>query len=439
MAWDQRQRLEVVLYSPLKTVSARVDYREITAVDKEEALCVQYLYSFTASWGCFPSLEDMARDIGLSAQILHKYARNLELKGVVNLQRMLFRHNVQLLINPSPIVPGRQLITRIEAHFLCVIYNQITTERPYVTVKELLLATGIIESMISKILNELDKNGVIKRARVGRQYAIEPSLPLTPVSHSVVEEDANSSEALPARQETLLGLILAEASEHDRILLEQIYKNSNVPLDVFVEDLSRLEMLNKIITHRSQDAYQCFIIPNRHKLVGVWPTPPFKSDLMSLGTQINAAQESLLLFYEMHLMKYGSAPPVGKLDRNTTVALAKKNVLVNNGHGVYHIFKTYPGHIADIDAPYLTVENLEVLRQMKAIIGQRFIGKCPDVDDVFKNELLRDRHVCPMELAARLYMTQDDLHKHSKTLRLFRKIKKPAEYYSDWDKTQIYL
>lgn len=256
---------------------------------------------------------------------------------------------------------------------------------------------------------------------------------------SAVEEGANRSKALSARQEDLLSLIVEKERAQGIVRLKEIFEDSHMTLDVFIDELSRLEMLNKIITHRSVEAYQCFTIPNQHNLIGVWPTSPFKADLLSLGIKINPAQESLLLFYEMHLMKYGSAPPVGKLDRNTTVALAKKGVLNNNGRGVYHLFKSYPGHIAKVEAPYLSVESLEVLRQMKHIVGQRFTGKYPDEEDVFENELLRNRYVCPIELGARLYMTQEDLHKHLKTLRLFRKIKKPAKYYSDWDKQLLYL
>ncbi len=109
------------------------------------------------------------------------------------------------------------------------------------------------------------------------------------------------------------------------------------------------------------------------------------------------------------------------------------------GEGGEHLFRSYPSHIADIEPPHLTVENLEVLRQMRSIIGERFIGKYSNIEDVFNNEFLRDRHICPRELAARLYMTQEGLHKHLKTLRLFSKIKKTAEYYPDWDKTLLYF
>lgn len=178
----KRQRLEVVFHNPLILEGTRSPTCEDTRIDEEEALCIQYLYGFTSSWGCLPTIEDMARDLGMSAQMAHKYGKNLELKGIIRVLKMLFRHNVQLLIHPPATIPGRQLITKIEADVLCEIYRLVSPERPIATVKEIMSATGIIESTLSKLLNELDNNGVIKRARIGRKYAIEPSFPITPVS-----------------------------------------------------------------------------------------------------------------------------------------------------------------------------------------------------------------------------------------------------------------
>lgn len=130
---------------------------------------------------------------------------------------------------------------------------------------------------MSKLLTELDKNGVIKRARIGRKYAIEPSIPLMMTNRSAVEKGANRSKALSRCQEALFNLIVTKARKLKSITLKEIFEESPTGLDIFIDDLSRLEMLNYIITHRSHKACQCFTIPNHHKSMGVWPTTPFKA------------------------------------------------------------------------------------------------------------------------------------------------------------------
>jgi len=439
----KRLKLEAVHHSPLKISPPKVKrFIPDSLVEEDEAQCVAFFYHFYASMGCRPSVEDMCRDLNLSFQMAHKHAKVLARKGIIKLRKIGFRYDIELLIYPPDIKPGYHLISEMEAQTLCLIYQLISVEKPYTTVKDLGDAYPQNPSTLSKILNSLAANEVIKRTRIGHYYAIEPTLPLTPVDSSIVQSVANRNQALTATQSQLISLIEEQIKEQGFADLKKLFEASNTDLNVFIGDLARLEKMNRILTCRTNRLYLCVMIPSTYKEIGVWPTTEFKKELSTKGILITPEQEQVLLFYENHLMKYGSQPPVLKFDNNTAKALINKNVFVNQGRGSVLISKELTdglSTLADIKFPYLSAESLEVLRQMQFIVFQRFSKKYPTVQATFDNELIGKRYVCPMILGERLLMTQEDLHKHLKTLAVFKMIKQAGDYYPEWDRSLLYL
>lgn len=439
----KRLKLEPVHHSPLRISPLNVkSFISDSLVEDDEAQCVAFFYHFYTSMGCRPSVEDLSRDLNLSFQMAHKHAKVLARKGVIKLRKIGFRYDIELLIYPPDLKPGYHLISELEAKTLCLIYQLISVEKPYTTVKDLGEAYPQNPSTLSKILNSLAANEVIKRTRIGHYYAIEPTLPLTPVDSSVVQSVANRSQALTATQSQLISLIEEQIKEQGFADLKKLFEASNTDLKVFIGDLSRLEQMNIILTYRTNRLYLCLMVPSTYGKFGLWPTTEFKKELSTKGILITPEQEQVLLFYENHLMKYGSQPPVLKFDNNTAKALINKNVFVNQGKGSVLISKELTDSLsilADIKFPYLSGESQEVLRQMQLIVYQRFSTKYPTVQATFDNALLSERYVCPITLGERLFMAQEDLHKHLKTLRGFKMIKKPADYYPEWNKSLVYL
>lgn len=437
----KRLKLEAVYHSPL-TVSPAKRYRIDTLIQDDEVPCVQFLYHLYTSMGCRPSVEDMSRVLNLSFQMAHKHAKVLARKGVIKLRKIGFRYDIELLICPPNLKPGYHLISEMEARTLCSIYQLISVEKPYTTVKDLIDAYPQNPSTLSKVLNSLAANEVIKRTRIGHYYAIEPTLPLTPVDSSVVQSVANRSQALTATQSQLISLIEEQIKEQGFADLKKLFEASNTDLKVFIGDLARLEQMNRILTYRTNRLYLCVTVPSTYTKFGLWPTTEFKKELSTKGILITPEQEQVLLFYENHLMKYGSQPPVLKFDNNTAKALINRNIFVNQGRGSVLISKEFTDSLstlADIKFPYLSDESLEVLRQMKFIVHQRFSTKYSTFQATFDNELIGKRYVCPIILGERLFMTQEDLHKHLKTLRVFKMIKQPGDYYPGWDRSLLYL